>query len=141
MNWRADRRIDEIELEGGGMIDNEQIAHGLALAYINNRYGVEVAGSFDVSTVGEDVTGSGTVETERLPDVDSKKMVRVGTGQKHLFGLREKKVWVDSGTYEVDAIFTQMIDDYYGAYARFLGLLAHTPLPREIGEDDTASAE
>jgi hypothetical protein len=123
------------------MIDNEQIAHGLAMAYINNRYGAEVTGSFDVSTLGDDVTGSGAVQTERLPAVDSKQMVRVGTGEKHLFGLREKKMLVDSGTYEVDAIFRQMIDDYYGAYARFLELIERTPRQRGNGEDDTASAE
>lgn len=32
------------------MIEFEQIAHDLAMAYINNRYGAEVTGSFDVST-------------------------------------------------------------------------------------------
>ncbi len=121
------------------MIDNEQIAHGLAIAYINNRYGAEVTGSFDVSTLGDDVTGSGAVQTERLPDVDSKQMVRVGTGEKHLFGLREKKMLVDSGTYEVDAVFRQMIDDYYGAYARFLELLERTPRQRGNGEGDTSA--
>ena len=121
------------------MIDNEQIAHGLALAYINNRYGAEVTGSFNVSTLGDDVTGSGAVQTERLPAADSKQMVKVGTGEKHLLGLREKKKLVDSGTYEVDPIFRQMIDDYYGAYARFLELLERTP--RQRGQDDTASAE
>lgn len=109
------------------MIDNEQIAHSLAVAYINNRYGAEVTGSFDVSTVHDGVTGSGTVKTERLPDFDSKRIVKVGTGQKHLLGLREKKAWVDSGTYEVNAIFGQMIRDYYGAYARFLELLEQAP--------------
>lgn len=63
------------------------------------------------------------MQPERLPTVDSKQMVRVGTGEKHLFGLREKKTLVDAGTYEVDAIFKQMIDDYNGAYARLLELL------------------
>lgn len=123
------------------MINNEQIAHGLALAYINNRYGAKVAGSFNVMTVGEDVTGSGSVETERLAALDSKQMVRVGTGQKHLFGLHEKKEWVESGAYEVDAIFVQMIEDYRGAYARFLDLLAGAPRPHEVGTDETATAE
>ena len=122
------------------MIDNEQVAHGLAMAYVNNRYGAEVTGSFDVSTQGDDVTGSGTVETERLPAVDSKLMVRVGTGEKHLFGLRERKMLVDSGTYKVDEIFKQMIDDYYGAYARILELLERMPRHRGNGEEDTASA-
>jgi hypothetical protein len=123
------------------MIENEQIAYGLAMAYINNRYGAEVTGAFSVTTLGDDVTGSGAVQTERLPAVDSKLMIRVGTGEKHLFGLREKKMLVDSGTYEVDAIFRQMIDDYYGAYARFLELLERTPRQRENREDDTARAD
>ena len=58
------------------MIGNEQIAHGLTLAYINNRYGAEVSGSFYVSTIGDEVTGSGTVETGRLPHVGSKRLSR-----------------------------------------------------------------
>lgn len=123
------------------MIDNEQIAHGLTLAYINNRYGAEVSGSFYVSTIGDEVTGSGTVETGRLPHVGSKNMLKVGTGQKHLFGLRERKVWVESGTYRVDAIFREMIDTYHAAYARFLELLVDTPRSPDLGKDDVSGAE
>lgn len=125
------------------MIENEQVAHGLAMAYVNNRYGAEVTGSFDVSTSGDDVTGSGDVATERLPAVDAKVMVRVGTGEKHLFGLREKKKLVDSGTYTVDATFKRMIADYYGSYARFLELLEHSSHQNRsgTGNSDVASVE
>lgn len=68
-------------------------------------------------------------------------MVKVGTGQKHLLGLREKKAWVDSGTYEVDAIFRQRIGDYYGACARFLKLLEQAARMRGNGVDDAASGD
>ncbi len=105
------------------MISNEQIAHDLAVAYVINRHGAEVTGEFDVSTYERDVNGSGKVQTERLPDVDQPKMVRVETGEKRLFGLVEKTRMVDSGEFAVDAVFNQMIDDYERAYARLLELL------------------
>jgi hypothetical protein len=105
------------------MISNEQVAHDLALAYVVNRYGAEVTGKFDVSTYDGDVSGSGNVKTERLPDVDETRMVRVGTGEKRLLGLGEKTKLVDSGEYAADAVFIKMIDDYRSAYARFLELL------------------
>ena len=105
------------------MISNEQVAHDLALAYVINRYGAEVTGEFDVSTHDGDVSGSGEVTTERLPDVDEIRMVRVKTGEKRLFGLVEKTKLVDSGEFAADAVFIEMIDDYHSAYARFLELL------------------
>jgi hypothetical protein len=105
------------------MISIEQIAHDLALAYVINRHGAEVTGEFDVSTYERDVSGSGKVETERLPDVDQPRMVRVETGEKRLLGLVEKTKMVDSGEYAVDAVFNKMIDDYRRAHTRFLGLL------------------
>src|SRR4051812_4311581 len=105
------------------MISNEQVAHDLALAYVVNRYGAEVTGEFSVTTHDGDVSGSGTVRTERLPDVDEVRMVRVDTGEKRLFGLVEKTKLVDSGEYAADAVFIKMVDDYRSAYARFLGLL------------------
>jgi hypothetical protein len=105
------------------MISSEQIAHDLALAYVINRHGAEVTGEFDVSTYERDVSGSEKVETERLPDVDQPRMVRVGTGERRLFGLVDKTKIVDSGEYAVDAVFNRMIDDYRRAYARFLELL------------------
>jgi len=104
------------------MTNKSQIAHDLSIAYINNRYGAEVRGKFSVSTYEGDVTGSGEVETERLPDVNRIRMVKVGTGEKHFFGLRERTTLVESG-YEVDSIFANMIEDYYEAYSRFLALL------------------
>lgn len=104
------------------MTNKDQIAHDLAMAYINNRYGAEVTGEFSVHTWDNDVTGSGTVETERLPDVEEIRMVKVGTGERHLFGLREKAKLIESG-YEVDRVFENMIEDYYNAYSRFLALL------------------
>ncbi len=100
----------------------DQIAHDLAMAYINNRYGPEVKGEFSVSTWEKDVSGSGQVETMRLPDVNQIRSVKVGTGERHLFGLRERKTWIASG-FEVDDIFTNMIEDYYEARERFLELL------------------
>lgn len=106
------------------MIDRDQIAHDLAMAYINNRHGAEVTGEFSVYTSDNDVTGSGTVETERLPDVNKIHMVKVGTGERYLFGLFEKSESVESG-YEVDPAFENMIGDYYDAYSRFLVLLQH----------------
>jgi hypothetical protein len=105
------------------MISNEQVAHDLALAYVINRYGAEVTGEFNVSTYDGDVSGSGNVKTERLPDVDEVRMVRVNTGEKRLFGLAEKKELVDSGEYAADAVFNKMVDDYFSAYARFLELV------------------
>lgn len=104
------------------MKDKVQIAHDLAMAYINNRYGAEVKGEFSVDTWDDKVTGSGKVETERLPDVNKIRMVSVGTGERHLLGLLEKKQWVESG-YEVDSVFNEMIYDYYRAYSKFLSLL------------------
>ena len=106
------------------MVNNEQIAHDLAMVYLGNRHGAEVEGEFEVSTSGDDVTGSGEVWTERLPEVDSTRKKRVGTGERHLLGLREKKKWIDTGEYEVDEHFQEMIKDYYAAYSRFLELLA-----------------
>lgn len=106
------------------MTTKDQIAHDLAMAYINNRYGAEVKGEFSVSTWEKDVSGSGQVETERLPHVNRIRKVRVGTGERHLFGLRERATWVASG-FEVDPVFANMIDDYYDARERFLTLLAN----------------
>jgi hypothetical protein len=104
------------------LTSKDQIAHDLAMAYINNRYGAEVKGEFSASTWEKDVSGSGQVETMRLPDVNQIRNVRVGSGERHLFGLRERKTWVPSG-YEVDPVFANMIDDYYEARERFLTLL------------------
>jgi hypothetical protein len=106
------------------MIPKEQIAHDLAIAYINNKYGVEVSGDFDVSTYGDDVIGSGSVSTEYLPDIVSSNMIKVGTGEKGLLG-KEKKKWVQDGvTYPADKVFRDMNKDYHAAYERFITLLS-----------------
>lgn len=87
------------------MISMDQIAHDLAMAYVNNRYGVEVSGQFSVETWNDEVSGSGAVGTERLPDVNKVHMVRVGNGEKYFFGLRERTELVESGKgYEVDSV-------------------------------------
>lgn len=106
------------------MIDKDQIAHDLAMTYVNNRHGPEVSGKFSVDTWDGKVSGSGAVETERLPDVDKIHMVKIGTGERHLLGLRERKKSIESG-YEVDSVFENMIEDYRNAYTRFLALLDH----------------
>jgi Protein of unknown function (DUF2510) len=113
------------------MINKEQVAHDLAIAYINNRYGIRVTGEFSVtsstsydSDVVRDVTGEGSVGTEFLPDLDDPETTRIGTGERHLFGLGpEKTRLVPTGQYEVDAFFQSMIHDYYKAYSRILGML------------------
>lgn len=104
------------------MPSNEQIAHDLAMTYVNNRYGAEVSGQFSVDTWNDKVSGSGTVETSRLPAVDAIQVLRVGTGERYFFGLRERMESVDGG-YAVDGIFEGMIKDYRASYARFLELL------------------
>lgn len=101
------------------MIKKEQIAHDLAMAYINNRYGAEVSGEFDTSE-GSD---GGSVYTERLPHVDKIRKRSVGTGEKYFFGLLERSTLVDDG-YEVDPVFELMIDDYFAAFRRFMELLS-----------------
>lgn len=106
------------------MINQDRIAHDLAIAYVNNRYGAEVKGRFFVSTFNGDTTGSGEVVTERLPDADAIRMVRVGTGEKRFLGLFERTRQAESGDYEVDDVFNKMIEDYCSAYSRFLELLA-----------------
>ncbi len=104
------------------MIDRHQIAHDLALAYVYNRHGAEVTGNFKVSTFNDEVSGEGDVHTERLADVDEFRMKKLGTGETHLWGLREKKQWVEDG-FKVDRTFDLMLDDYLAARERFTLLL------------------
>ena len=104
------------------MIAEEQIAHDLAMAYIHNRYGAEVTGQFSVGTWDDEVSGSGDVETVRLPHVDKARVEQVGTGEKYFFGLLERKESIESG-YEVDFVFENMVADYHSAFSRFLELL------------------
>jgi hypothetical protein len=113
------------------VIPKEQVAHDLAIAYINNKYGAEVTGTFSVtsstdyeSNTVRDVAGEGTVVTEFLPDLDTPETVRVGTGERHLFGIGPEKTRLEpTGRYEVDAHLMSMIRDYYRAYERILELL------------------
>ena len=99
------------------MISRKQVAHDLSIAYINNRYGVNVTGGLYVS----DGSGSGDVTTEHLPDVCEPAKHKIETGEKNILGFK-KKVWIESG-YVVDKIFINMICDYKKAYLRFLELL------------------
>ncbi|MGH4118646.1 hypothetical protein [Clostridium sp.] len=52
-----------------------------------------------------------------LPDIDVPRYIKVGTGEKVFLGI-EKKKKVQSG-YLIDDVFSNMIEDYYKAYARF----------------------
>jgi hypothetical protein len=90
---------------------------------VTGSFSVESSTNYESETVRE-VTGTGRVETERLPDVFDPEMVRVGTGTRHLFGIGpEKKRLEPSGAYAVDVVFRRMITDYNHAYQRFLQLL------------------
>lgn len=104
------------------MIDRRQIAHDLALVYVHNRHGADVTGNFEVSTLNDEVSGEGEVRTRRLDDVGKIRMKKVGTGETHMWGLLEKKRWVEDG-FEVDRTFELMLDDYLAAYERFITLL------------------
>jgi hypothetical protein len=109
----------------------DQIAHDLAMAYINNRYGVNVTGSFSVesstnyeSDTVSDVKGEGSVETHRLPGLFDPQMVSVGTGKKSFLGIGPEKTRLEpTGEYAVDQKFRSMIADYHNAFQRFLQLL------------------
>ena len=107
------------------MPTREQIAHDLALVYLANRFAVDVRGDFEVSTDSDgDTTGTGSVWTENLPHVSRHRTKRVGTGDRHLWGLGpEKKVTVDTDEYEIDDTFAEMIAEYRLAYERILALL------------------
>lgn len=96
------------------MISKEQIAHELTMTYMHNRYGVDVSGSFS--------DGTGSIETNCLPSTQKPKNTKVGTGQKGFLGI-EKKIKVQDG-YVVDGIFSEMVEEYYRAYSKFLKLLA-----------------
>lgn len=103
-------------------MDNQQIAHDLAVAYINNRFGVDVNGVLTLTTSDGESSGTGFVNTMRHPDATVIRTEKVPTGEKYMFGLLEKKTSVESG-FLVDSIFEKMIDEYFVAYARFIFLL------------------
>ncbi len=104
-------------------ISNEEIAHGLAVAYVSNRFGPEVSGVLRVETVNGEVTGSGLVTTERLPSADERLRIKVRTGEQRLFGLVKRRIWVDTNDLAVDSVFELMVTEYRQAYERFLFLL------------------
>lgn len=58
-------------------------------------------------------------------------MKKVGTGETHLWGLRERKQWVEDG-FKVDRTFERMLDDYLAAYDRFILLIDR----RGVGSTD-----
>lgn len=99
------------------MISKEQIAHDLTLVYLNNRYGINVDGSFHVS----DGDGSGRIDTERFPPAFEINYAKVGTGERGFLGF-EKKVWVKDG-YAADGIIDEIIQEYYQTYNRILSRL------------------
>ena len=104
------------------MISKEQIAHELTMTYLYNRYGMDVSGTFNVTSYDENrVSGLGRVETNHIPSTKELKNIKVGTGQKGFFGI-EKKTTVQDG-YVVDDIFSEMVEEYYRAYSKFLKLL------------------
>lgn len=106
------------------------------LGYLHNRYGAEVAGRFEVSSSEDSVSGEGEVWTTRMSSPNTPRMVKVATGERYAFGLLEKKKWVSTGRYEVDSDFEAMIDDYYLAYERFLGMLQHRAQREQSGSPD-----
>lgn len=109
----------------------DQVAHDLAIAYINNRFGAEITGTFTVSSstnydndTVRDVVGEGTVTTERHPGPYDPELVRVGTGARSLFGIGPEKTRLEpTGAYAVDDIFRSMIDEYEHAFQRLVQLL------------------
>ncbi len=100
------------------MISKEQIAHELAMVYINNKYGINVRGEFYLN----DGNGTGTVETDHFPDMSKMSYSKVKTGEKGFLGT-EKKKKIPSG-HQVDPLFSEMVENYYGAYNKFLDLLS-----------------
>lgn len=103
------------------MVSKEQIAHELTMVYMNNIYGINVSGYFNFS----DGDGIGTVETSHFPDVSEISYSKVKTGEKGFLGI-EKKKKIPSGC-QVDPLFSEMVENYYGAYNKFLDLLSSKP--------------
>ena len=100
------------------MVSKEQIAHELAMVYMNNKYGINVRGDFYLN----DGAGNGTIETDHFPDVSEISYSKVKTGEKGFLGI-EKKKEIPSGC-QVDPLFSEMVENYYGAYNKFLDLLS-----------------
>lgn len=103
------------------MIDQEHIAHDLAMVYISNRFGVDVSG--DISSYGEgDGMGiHGSIFTEHLPNMDSIIYEHIKTDEKGFLGIKKRKK-IPAGL-EVDSIFIDMISEYTKAFKHFKMLL------------------
>jgi hypothetical protein len=95
------------------LMDREKIAHDLAIVYLRNRYGIDINGSIDDS--------SGSIGTDHLPSTTEAKYVKVGTGEKGLFGI-ERKQQIQAG-YAIGGVFENIVKDYRCAYERFYSLL------------------
>jgi len=105
------------------MINKEQIAHDLALVYLNNRFGPEITSDFEVySFEADDVRSRGSVDTERLPELMTVATKQVPTGEKTRWLKNPVTKTVEDG-YEIDPIFLNMIQVYQQAYNRILLLL------------------
>ncbi len=102
------------------MIAKEQIAHELAMIYMSNRYAIDISGTIS----GDEDSVVGFISTEHLPGTQKEKTKRVKTGEIKKIGpiKIEKKETVSDG-YKVDSIFSEMVDEYYAAYNKFLELL------------------
>ena len=100
------------------MLSKEQLAHELAMVYMNNKYGIHVSGSLYTN----DGYGEGNIDTKHFPNVSEAMYTKVGTGKTGFLGI-EKKMKVQNG-HEVDPIFSEMVENYYGAYHKFLELLS-----------------
>ena len=95
------------------MLSKEQLAHELAMVYMNNKYGIHVSGRL----YANDGYGEGSIETAHFPDVSEAVYTKVGTGETGFLGI-EKKMKVQTG-HEVDPIFSEMVENYYGATTSF----------------------
>lgn len=104
------------------MISNDKIAHDLAMVYLSGRYGIEVSGFLNVHSIDGEVSGNGEVSTERLPSVDEIDYIQVPTGEKKFFNLLNVYENKENG-FKTDALFSNMIDDYFKAYKKFYDIL------------------
>lgn len=104
----------------------------MAIIYLNNKYGVDVKGKFEINTNSDNYTsGSGEVNTEHFQNVEKPETIKVSTGEKYLKRLNKwgigpdktKEVETGKNLYPMDEIFKEMINNYKAAYARFIKIL------------------
>ena len=69
------------------MVSKEQIAHELAMVYMNNKYGINVRGDFYLN----DGAGNGTIETDHFPDVSEISYSKVKLAKKDFWVLKRKR--------------------------------------------------